>query len=140
MILEDEAVERAEISLAVVDDATIRRLNGEYLGRDETTDVLSFLLERDEGSLEGEVIVSAETARSTAPRFGWTADDELLLYVIHGILHLVGYDDATAGQRARMRRREAAYLARFGLRGRWEEVTAERTGPEAAATNPKETA
>ena len=121
MILEDELLARAEISVAVVDDPTIRRLHREYLGQDEPTDVLSFVLERCRERLEGEVIVSAEMAAATAPRFGWTTQDELLLYVIHGTLHLVGYDDTTPEQQAEMRRQERAYLAHCGLKGRYEE-------------------
>ena len=73
--------------------------------------MLSFVLERGEGFLDGEVVVSAETALRTAPRFGWSAAEELLLYVIHGTLHLAGYDDATPEQQAAMRGRETEYLA-----------------------------
>ena len=114
-ILEEASVAEAQISIAVVDDPTIRRLHHKYLGVDEPTDVMSFLLERGESSLEGEVIVSAETARAAAARLGWAAEDELLLYVIHGALHLVGCDDVTDEQRNEMRRREQAHLDRFGL-------------------------
>jgi probable rRNA maturation factor len=122
MILHDEAIGEAQISVAVVDDATIRALNRKYLGHDDPTDVLSFLLEQSEASLEGEVVVSAQTAHRAASRFGWSADDELLLYVIHGTLHLLGYDDRTPAQRAQMQAREKAFLARFGLQPRYEEV------------------
>jgi probable rRNA maturation factor len=121
MVLEQESVARARISLAVVDDPTIRRLHREYLKEDEPTDVLSFLLERCEGGLEGEVIASGQTARRAATRFGWAAEDELLLYVIHGVLHLLGYRDATPAEQAEMRRQERAYLSRFGLDPRYEE-------------------
>ncbi|MBN2476581.1 MAG: rRNA maturation RNase YbeY [Pirellulales bacterium] len=116
VILRDASVSRGEISLAIVDDATICELHGKYLGEAEPTDVLSFALERGEHSLDGEVIVSAETAEVTSRWYGWAAEDELLLYVIHGTLHLVGYDDATPPQKAEMRERESAYLAHFGLR------------------------
>ena len=53
-----------------------------------------------------------------APRFGWSAAEELLLYVIHGTLHLVGYDDATPAQRATMRRRETSIWPRSAIRAR----------------------
>jgi len=115
MILEEASIPEARISVAVVDDPTIRALNQQYLGHDEATDVLSFELERSERLLEAEVVVSADTARRAASCFGWSAADELLLYVIHGMLHLVGHDDQTPGERAGMRVRERAYLARFGL-------------------------
>jgi probable rRNA maturation factor len=121
MVLEEAAVASARVSLAVVDDATIHRLHREYLAADEPTDVLSFLLERSGDRLEGEVIVSAQTARRAAARFGWPPEDELLLYVIHGTLHLVGYRDATPAERAEIRRRERACLSRFGIEARYEE-------------------
>jgi probable rRNA maturation factor len=119
--LADESVRRATVSVAVVDDATIQRLNRQYLGHDEATDVLSFVLERSEDSLEGEVVVSADTARSAAPQFGWSAADELLLYVIHGVLHLVGYNDILPGERIAMRNRERACLAALGLEHRFDD-------------------
>ena len=129
MILEDAAVSHAEISIAVVDDPTIRRLHGKYLDEDEPTDVLSFVLQQSPQRLEGEVIVGAETAEKTAPQFGWPAEDELLLYVIHGTLHLVGYDDTTPEKQAEMRDRERACLARCGLKARYEPSGAASTDP-----------
>ncbi|MGA2033356.1 MAG: rRNA maturation RNase YbeY [Thermoguttaceae bacterium] len=113
--LAETGLPEARISLAVVDDATIGRLNRRFLGHEGATDVLSFLLERTDQCLEGEVVVSAETARRVAAEFGWTPAEELLLYVVHGTLHLAGYDDATAADRVRMRRRERACLARCGI-------------------------
>ena len=77
--------------------------------------VLSFVLERTDSHLEGEVIVSAETAVRAALQYSWTAADALLLYVTHGLLHLGGYDDQAPSDRALMRARERHYLAQFGL-------------------------
>jgi probable rRNA maturation factor len=110
-ILADEGVAEAEISLAIVDDRAIHELHRQFLGQDEPTDVLSFVLERSEGRLEGEVIASADTAQSAAARYGNSPADELLLYVIHGTLHLVGYRDDDRRARAAMRARERRYLA-----------------------------
>ena len=115
VILSEKAVANAQISVAVVDDATISELHQRFLGKDEPTDVLSFVLERDGDSLEGEVVVSAETAEVTAKWYDWPAEHELLLYAIHGTLHMVGYDDATPEQRAGMRKAERAYLARLEI-------------------------
>jgi probable rRNA maturation factor len=113
-ILRDAAVEDAQIGVAVVDDAAIARLHAEFLNDPEPTDVLSFVLERSARRLEGEIVVSADTALAAAPRFAAKAEDELLLYVIHGALHLVGYDDATPRKRAMMRKRERQYLSQSG--------------------------
>jgi probable rRNA maturation factor len=118
MIAEDAAITGGRIGVAVVDDATIRQLNARHLNHDDATDVLSFPLEQTAGALEGEVVVSADTALATAPEYGWPAADELLLYVIHGTLHLLGYDDRRQAERTEMRRRENAYLARLGLKPR----------------------
>jgi probable rRNA maturation factor len=118
-VLREAGILAGWVSLAVLDDRAIRRINRRYLKHDRPTDVLSFLLERSGGYLEGEVIVSAQRARAVAPQFGWTAADELLLYVIHGALHLVGCEDTTPPARAEMRRRERACLARFGLKPRF---------------------
>src|SRR5690606_30793878 len=104
-VLAEAKIARAEVSVAVVDNATIWRLNREHLDHDWATDVLSYRL--DEGSddepLEGQIVVSAEMAESRAAEFGWSAADELLLYVIHGALHLVGYEDHSDEQREAMR-------------------------------------
>ena len=109
-IVRDAEIAEACISVAVVDDPTIAKLHQEFLHDPEPTDVLSFVLERSAQVLEGEVVVSADTALACAPRFGCTADEELLHYVIHGMLHLVGYDDTTPRKRAVMRRKEQKYL------------------------------
>ena len=127
-VLEDAAIAAAAVSVAVVDDATIRELNGRYLKHDGPTDVLSFVLQRSGDCLEGEVVVSAERALAVAPQFGWAPAEELLLYVIHGALHLVGYDDGTRRGRAAMRRRERACLARFGVEARFRRKPDPRPG------------
>ena len=114
-ILREASIAEARVSLAIVDDPTIRRLHRRFLARDHATDVLSFTLERSAGLLEGEVVVSAQTACRVAGRFGWSPADELLLYVIHGTLHLIGLEDGSPRGRAKMRAGERQYLAKFGL-------------------------
>jgi probable rRNA maturation factor len=119
-ILAGEGIAAGTVSLAVVDDPTIHDLNRRFLAHDYPTDVLSFVLESEAGYLEGEVIVSADTAAASAARFGWHAADELLLYVIHGTLHLVGYDDLEPELLTKMRERERHYLGLFGLLPRYD--------------------
>jgi len=126
---------QANLSLCYVDDAAIRTLNRQYLGRDETTDVLAFPLDdpaegvprpnsfgragaaasgahpaKDE-SLLGEIVISAEKAQAEARRRRIPVARELALYTAHGLLHLLGYDDHTPAERRRMRRAERAALA-----------------------------
>lgn len=107
-----EGYDSAEVSVAVVDDPTIHRLNRQFLEHDYATDVLSFLFDEtaDRKRLSGEVIVSADTAARVASEMGHAAADELLLYVIHGTLHLTGYDDHQPEDLATMRDRERHYL------------------------------
>jgi len=123
VVLKDAGIRQAEISIAIVTGEQMHALNRQYLQHDYPTDVLSFLLDHDENaaSLSGQLIVSADYAAAEAARYGWTADDELLLYVIHGCLHLVGYDDSTPDAQRVMRTAEAQYLRRFGLQHRYEE-------------------
>ncbi|MEI8375756.1 MAG: rRNA maturation RNase YbeY [Planctomycetota bacterium] len=116
-VLRDAGLRKARISVAVVDDATIARLNWQYLRHRGPADVLSFLLDQSDG-LEGEVIVGAQTALRTAPHYGWPPHDELLLYVIHGTLHLVGQDDASPALRAEMQKRETEVLKKLGIKWR----------------------
>ena len=115
LILHDHGPETVHLSVAVVDDATIHELNRQFLQHDYPTDVLSFLLENEAERMEGEVIVSADTARAQAERLGVRADDELLLYLIHGVLHLVGFDDRSPRRRERMRRAERQYMEQCGI-------------------------
>lgn len=121
-VLADASIERGEISIAIVNDDRMHALNRQYLQHDYPTDVLSFVLEYDETSksLDGEIIASADYAAREAPRYGWTANDELLLYVIHGCLHLIGHDDQTPEGLAAMRAAESKYLAKLGLQHRFE--------------------
>ena len=115
LILSDAKVGSAEISIAIIDDVTMHQLNREHLNHDYPTDVLSFVLDRSESSLDGEVIVSADTAIARATEFCLRPEDELLLYVIHGTLHLVGYDDKEESNRTLMRQQETYYLAKFNV-------------------------
>lgn len=132
-VLAEEQVATAEISIALVDNATIHELNRQYLNHDYATDVLSFLLDcepaetvtppselpptqRGQGKrLDGEVIISTETALQDAEKFGWSPREEVVLYLIHGVLHLVGYDDLSSTEQVVMRARERAMLAEFHI-------------------------
>jgi probable rRNA maturation factor len=131
-VLNAEAVSSATISIALADDPTVRRVNRDFLGHDYDTDVLSFLFESTpapgrkpaqkgprRGSrgrqIDGEILASAEMAVQIAPEFGWSARDELALYLVHGLLHLCGYDDQTPRDRRVMRGREQAILNELGI-------------------------
>lgn len=109
-IASDYGWEYGEISIAVVDDAEIHRVNRDYLSHDYPTDVISFDTTESDDLLEGEVIASAQTAARVALENGWKSEDELLLYIIHGMLHVIGLDDTTAIQAKKMREAERYYV------------------------------
>ena len=100
--------ERAELSLALVTDPEIHALNHRYRGKDKPTDVLSFpLADALQPSLLGDVVISIETAARQARRRGHSLREELQTLLIHGILHLLGYDhEVSRSEAVRMRRKE----------------------------------
>lgn len=107
------AVSRAVVSIGVVDDAQMRRLNAKFLHRRGNTDSLSFDLSDEANPEEPRVfdlIVNGELAAREAARRGHAAEAELALYVAHGLLHQLGFDDATEAQAARMHRTEDEIL------------------------------
>jgi probable rRNA maturation factor len=107
---------RVALSVAVVSDREIRRLHREHVDDDTATDVLSFPMSpRRAPVLEGAIAVSRDTARREAARRGHAAYHELMLYVVHGALHLLGHDDHDPRARSRMRRAEREVLASLGL-------------------------
>ena len=111
-----------ELTVVVTDDEGIQALNRDFLGLDTPTDVLSFSAQEDGGSFVvapeaagylGDVIVSYPRAAEQAEEHAQTAEQELNLLVVHGILHLLGYDHAAEDQRAVMWARQEAILNRL---------------------------
>lgn len=115
-VLEGEGVLAGKVTLAFVDSPHIHRLNKQFLDHDEPTDVLTFPY-TDPGakSLEGEVVIGYEVAKENAADRGHDAALELVLYVIHGCLHLCGYTDTDDACAAEMRAKEREYLSKLGL-------------------------
>jgi len=115
-VLTSQGIDRASISIALVDDSTIREINRRHLAHDWPTDVISFgLSEPDDPSLQGELVVSAEMAAATAGDVGVDPRSELALYVVHGLLHLCGLDDQDLDDAEVMRQREGEILEGEGL-------------------------
>ena len=114
-ITSDAGFNSGFIDISVVDDVMIHEVNRRWLQHDYPTDVLSFVFDRNNNRLEGEVLASVETAATKAPDYGWSIEDELFLYVIHGVLHLIGCDDKSPEQEMEMRQEERRFLARNGL-------------------------
>ncbi len=109
-----------ELSLVLMSDSQITQINRDYLGRDKPTNVISFSMAEGEfcgpeTGLLGDVIVSVDTAFRHAAQSGEVPDDEVLYLIIHGILHIVGYDHETGEERRKMRKKEAEIFS--ALRG-----------------------
>ena len=104
------AQEGTTIGIILVNDAQIAQYNERFHAAPGPTDILTFYFPELAG---GELVISTERAIEHARRYRTTPTRELTLYVIHGILHLHGYDDRTSRQRARMRAAERRLLNRF---------------------------
>jgi probable rRNA maturation factor len=101
-----------EVHVAIVDDREIRRLHRRYLGRRRATDVIAFNLEGPAPTpLLGEVVISADTARRQSRRVRVPLALELDLLLVHGILHLAGWDDHTPADARRMHERARQILS-----------------------------
>ena len=104
---------RIDLDLVFLDDRAIRVFNKAYKGKDRPTDVLSFNINAEElktGRTFGEVLISSDTAFRNSKAFKTNFEEEIALYVIHGILHLFGYEDETAGDRGKMFRLQERVL------------------------------
>jgi probable rRNA maturation factor len=101
---------KRHLSIAFVTNAAIRKINRKFLKHDFATDVLSFPLGTD---LVGELVISADYAAAEARSRKISVEEELLRYVAHGILHLLGYDDHHPTTRAAMWKRQERELARI---------------------------
>lgn len=106
-ILEIEGLSKAELSLVLVSDKRIGEINRLYLHQDCATDVIAFRMAdgpygRLNPYLLGDAVISVETARCQADKFQRTLAEEICLYLVHGILHLEGYDDRQGPNRQRM--------------------------------------
>ena len=103
------------LSVALVEDEAIRRLNVRYLGKPHPTDVLAFSMREGpvfsgDASLLGDLMISTETALRNTKRFRSSLDREFALYLVHGVLHLLGYEDKTPSQKRRIRKEEKRVL------------------------------
>jgi probable rRNA maturation factor len=121
-VLESEGVQGpVEVGIVVTTDDEVLELNRQYLGHDWKTDVLSFGMSGDEDFVTpgerpaylGDVAISYDRAAEQAPEFGHSTADEVATLLVHGLLHLLGYDDAEDGERERMHTRQNELIANF---------------------------
>ncbi len=107
---------KATISIAIVDDTQIRKLNKQFLNQDRPTDCLSFnLSENKKNSIKSfEIVANGEMAVRYAKLRGHSSEAELALYITHGLLHNLGFDDSTKKQAEKMHNAENQILQQLG--------------------------
>jgi probable rRNA maturation factor len=110
-VLAAENVERAEVSLVFCDDDRIAGLNRDWLAHQGPTDVIAFGFSEGGEDPEGEVYIDLAQAARQAPEFGASLDEEVRRLVVHGLLHLLGYDDLKTQDRRRMTARQEELVA-----------------------------
>ena len=114
----------SELTIVLTDDSKIQKLNREYLGLDEPTDVLSFPASETDGSeidpetgarYIGDIVISLPYAARSAEKAGHPLESEVQLLVVHGVLHLLGHDHAKAKAKTKMWKAQAEILESLGL-------------------------
>lgn len=113
-LLKDEQLPAQEINVILVDDGYLKELHRHFLDDDTCTDVITFnLSEPHTVEAEGEIYISADRAAIYAREFKVPFREEIGRLIIHGMLHLKGYDDQTDDERERMREKEDFYLQKY---------------------------
>ncbi len=118
---EEQMPEEAEVDLLFVDNEAIREMNREYRDKDSATDVLSFpIYEPDEEIddedeiLFGDIVISLERAQEQCEEYGHSLEREVMYLLVHGLLHLSGYDHMEEEEKKVMRAQEEKLLAQIG--------------------------
>uniref|UniRef100_A0A7C5T026 Endoribonuclease YbeY n=1 Tax=Thermocrinis ruber TaxID=75906 RepID=A0A7C5T026_9AQUI len=98
--LEVLGLSKVELSIALVSDAQIKRLNKLYRNKDKPTDVLSFPIGEkvEDWLILGDIVISVDTAKRQAQEFGYSLEEELKRLLVHGLVHLLGYDHELGGE------------------------------------------
>lgn len=112
-VLKGEKVKKAGwINICFVDNPQIKKFNAKFLKTKSSTDVLAFNLsdKKEKNIILADIMISAEAALKQARNFKTTPDYELSLYIVHGILHILGFNDHTRAQRKLMRKKESQYV------------------------------
>lgn len=107
-----EGYNQGEISFALVNNEIIQELNRKYRGEDMPTDVLSFSMDEE---IWGDIVISTEKVIEQAEEYGHSIKRELSYLIVHGILHLLGYDHETPGEQAEMRQKEERVLSELNI-------------------------
>ncbi len=105
-------IKEAEVSITFVDNQKIKELNKTYRDKDEVTDVLSFPIDEE---LLGEIIISLPRAIEQAEDYGHSLQREVAFLMVHGLLHILGYNHKTDADKTEMRQAEEKFLRKYGF-------------------------
>ncbi len=118
---EEQIPQEAEVDLLFVDNEAIREMNREYRDKDSATDVLSFPMyeadeeiDDEEEILFGDIVISLERAQEQCQEYGHSLEREVMYLLVHGLLHLAGYDHMEEEEKKEMRAQEEKLLAVIG--------------------------
>ncbi|MFN3316359.1 MAG: rRNA maturation RNase YbeY [Raineya sp.] len=109
-IIEQEKHSLAELNFIFCDDAYLHQINMEYLQHDTYTDIITFDNSEQDTRIESDIFISIERVRENAEKLKVTFEQELHRVMIHGVLHLLGYQDKTLKEKAQMRAKEDSCL------------------------------
>ena len=109
-VLDGEDKDYTSVSVLLVSDDEIKEVNKKYLGHDYATDVVTFPLHEDSEPIEGEIYVSLQATSRNSKTYKNSHSSEIIRVVIHGMLHLAGYEDLTSESREEMKKKEDFYL------------------------------
>jgi probable rRNA maturation factor len=113
VISEKEGKRFSSIGIIFCSDRYIKKINKKFLDHDYETDIITFHDIDDEGSIEGELFISVDFVKKNSVIYNSSFRNEIKRVIIHGILHLCGYNDKTVKQRSKMRSRENYYLTKI---------------------------
>lgn len=113
--VEKEKFSLKSLNYVFCSDASLLERNIQYLNHNTLTDIITFDLSETEGEIEGEIYISVDRVRENATKYSKSFEDELHRVLIHGVLHLAGYRDKKADQKAEMRKKEDYYLKKRGF-------------------------
>jgi|TARA_B110000116_G_C16612602_1_gene480116 probable rRNA maturation factor len=111
LVLSDNNHPSAEINIIITDDNSLRLMKKEYFNQDVYTDIIAFNI--DEDPFEGELYISHDRVKDNAKKFNQTFEGELKRILIHGTLHLCGFDDQSTKEKSKMTSMEEDYLEKF---------------------------
>jgi probable rRNA maturation factor len=114
-IADKESFTISQLNYIFCSDEYLHKINLEYLAHDTYTDIITFDNSEDETTIEGDIFISIERIRENSMTLNTVFEEEVKRVIVHGLLHLCGYDDHTPEDKAEMRKLESEYILIFDL-------------------------